>query len=72
MNGRLCGTCRHWGDGGREEGGLRPCGAVREGDFDYRRDPAPGGELAVLASHEDATLWTRPAFGCVLHESKGA
>lgn len=69
-----CETCRFWQ--GREDmtpglvGGLGSCGAIRDW-AEYGDDRAPNGEKAVLSSYDGAGLWTRPDFGCVLHEPKG-
>ncbi len=65
-----CGTCRHWGakEGMRDgDGGRSACRAVEDPDY---HDEFPDA-LALLWSYDGAALYTKPEFGCVLHELKG-
>ncbi len=64
-----CETCRHWTRRNKNGDDLGLCGAITDNDsFNYRQNPAPNGEKAVLCSYDGSSLWTKPDFGCVLHQ----
>jgi hypothetical protein len=68
-----CETCRHWTPPpmtGQPGEGAGECGGVPGGPDDSWDGPAHV-EPNVAAGYTGATLYTRPDFGCVLHEPRG-